>query len=58
MQVLDNESVVLALEGIVQNFSKEIGPFAVELAEQLSHAFLQYAKKSQQQANNDEDYDG
>ena len=35
MEEIDSEELMSALEGIVEGYSEEIGPFAVQLSQQL-----------------------
>lgn len=54
MDEIDSEELVAALEGIVEQFSNDIGPFAYELCVHLSSAFYKYRNKDNE-ADNDDD---
>lgn len=45
MDEIDSEELVASLQGIVAEFSKDIGPFAVDLCLHLSSAFFKYREK-------------
>lgn len=45
MEEIDSEELVAALEGIVSQFSNDIGPFAYDLCLHLSSAFFKYKLK-------------
>ncbi len=49
---VENEDLVFTLEAIVEKFGEEIGPYAVELARNLTVAFWKYSN-----AADDEDDD-
>ena len=39
MEEIDSEELMSALEGIVEGYSEEIGPFAVQLSQQLVNKY-------------------
>lgn len=45
MQQIDNEEIIMALEGIINAFEEEIKGYAVELILQLKNCFQKYAVK-------------
>ena len=48
---IDYDELVSALRSIVEVFDKEIGPYAIELTEKLSEAFLRLFSTKQGQGN-------
>lgn len=54
MDEIDSEELVGALEGIVGQFSDDIGPFAYDLCLHLSSSFYKYKEKDNE-ADNDDD---
>lgn len=53
----DLEELVESLSGIVENFSKDIGPYALDLTKHLTGLFHRYAKEDLEKMDND-DYNG
>ncbi|KAL4486098.1 hypothetical protein ABPG72_004032 [Tetrahymena utriculariae] len=54
MEEIDSEELVAALEGIVEQFSNDIGPFAYDLCVHLSSAFYKYKSKDNEPENDDD----
>lgn len=54
MDEIDSEELVAALEGIVAEFSADIGPYAFDLCVHLSSAFYKYRLKDTEVDNDDD----
>ena len=54
MSEVDNEDLVFALEAIVDKFGERIAPYAIQMAQQLSLAFMKYANASEEDEDEDE----
>lgn len=57
LEKYDLESLVNSLESIIEGFSNQIGPFAVDLAKYLAKLFIKMFQKDAEMCSND-DYDG
>ena len=54
MNEVDNEDLVFALEAIVDKFGERIAPYAIQMAQQLSVAFIKYANASGEDEDEDD----
>lgn len=54
MEEIDSEELVASLEGIVSEFSADIGPYAYDLCVHLSSAFYKYRSKDSEIDNDDD----
>lgn len=54
MDEIDSEELVAALEGIVEEFKNDIGPFAYDLCVHLSSSFYKYRSKDNEEDNDDD----
>ena len=57
MEEIDSEELMSALEGIVEGYSEEIGPFAVPLSQQLVNKYHSLTAETEN-VNADEHSDG
>lgn len=55
---VDNEDMVFTLEAIVQKFGEEIGPWAIDLANNLTQAFWKYTKQGEDEEDEDDTGEG
>ncbi|EFJ51590.1 hypothetical protein VOLCADRAFT_79706 [Volvox carteri f. nagariensis] len=58
MNQVDNEDLVFTLEVLVDKFGDKIGPYAVQMASQLTSAFWKYCAVADEDAEGDEDTAG
>ncbi|KAG2439798.1 hypothetical protein HYH02_010433 [Chlamydomonas schloesseri] len=58
MNQVDNEDLVFTLEVLVDKFGEQIGPYAVQMAQQLAGAFWKYAAAADEDAEGDDDTAG
>ena len=55
MEDIDSEELIGALEEIVERFSEDIGPFAVQLAQQLASKYKALVTEEPGQQDDDEE---
>lgn len=54
---MDSDSVVTSLSGLIEQFSDEMAPYAIEILQHLKSNFMRLMKIDMNQENDDDDGD-